>query len=190
MCGIFGCWSNVAGDALVEQDAGNFSRRIGVASDGFDGLASFSSAQIGDAMASTLRHRGPDDRGLWMDASAGVMLGHTRLAIRDPAQSGAQPMVSADGRWVISYNGELYGLEAVRQRLRAHGTVLKGHSDTEILLEACALWGVRGDRGRTLGHVRLCLVGSTPQATLVRARSIRQETVVRRKVGLAIVVCL
>ena len=54
-----------------------------------------------------LGHRGPDDSGIWLDPSAGVALGHTRLAVLDLSQSGHQPMVSASGRFVIAFNGEI-----------------------------------------------------------------------------------
>jgi asparagine synthase (glutamine-hydrolysing) len=59
-------------------------------------------AVLAGAMVDRLRHRGPDDAGLWIDAAAGAALGHTRLAVVDLSAAGHQPMVSADGRWVIS----------------------------------------------------------------------------------------
>ncbi len=97
---------------------------------------------IGAAMASQLAHRGPDDRGIWVDEAAGVVLAHTRLAILDLSRDGAQPMQSADGRYVISYNGEIYNHDALRRELDRLGHRFRGHADTEVLLEAISEWGV------------------------------------------------
>ena len=100
-------------------------------------------------MAETLRHRGPDDSGTWVDAEAGVALGHRRLAIIDLTPDGAQPMVSACGRYVLSYNGEIYNFRELRAELEAAGSTFRGHSDTEVLLEAIARWGVEEALRRT-----------------------------------------
>jgi len=94
-------------------------------------------------MAAALTHRGPDDAGSWVDAGAGLALGHRRLSIIDLSASGHQPMVSADGRWVITYNGELYNAPGLRRELKSAGTTFRGESDTEVFLEAIARWGVR-----------------------------------------------
>lgn len=95
-------------------------------------------AARGTAMAATLTHRGPDDSGVWADARAGLVLAHRRLAVVDLSQNGSQPMVSADGRYVLTYNGEIYNHRALRLRLEAQGVRLRGHSDTEVLLETVA----------------------------------------------------
>ena len=76
-----------------------------------DPAASTSADRLGalaSVMASTLVHRGPDDSGVWVDADAGVAFGHRRLAVIDLGTGGAQPMISAGGRWVMAYNGEIY----------------------------------------------------------------------------------
>lgn len=92
------------------------------------------------AMAETLVHRGPDDDGAWVDDQAGVALGFRRLAILDLSPQGHQPMESRDGRWVVVFNGEIYNHAELRRRL---GDVpWRGHSDTEVLLEAVAHFGV------------------------------------------------
>ena len=70
-------------------------------------------ARRAEAMAQSIAYRGPDGADVWSDAEAGVALSHQRLAIIDLTPTGAQPMVSADGRWVISYNGEVYNAEAI-----------------------------------------------------------------------------
>lgn len=97
-----------------------------------------------DAAARSLHHRGPDAAGTWHDAEAGVGFAHTRLAIVELSAAGAQPMHSADGRFVVAYNGEIYNHRAVRAELVAAGCAVnfRGHSDTETLVEACARWGV------------------------------------------------
>jgi len=93
-----------------------------------------------DAMVSTLRHRGPDASDTWVDPSGRMALGHTRLAIVDLSEAGAQPMTSADGRWTITYNGEIYNADDLRRSL---GSVSwRGHSDTEVLIEHIARYGV------------------------------------------------
>lgn len=91
-------------------------------------------------MADALAHRGPDDAGVWYDPAAGIALAHRRLAIRDPSPVGHQPMHSADGRWVVVYNGELYNPEQLRRWAPDHR--FRGGSDTEVLLEAIARRGV------------------------------------------------
>ena len=118
MCGVAGIWDlkrAIPADALKEM-AGR--------------------------MADTLAHRGPDAGAVWVDAESGVALGHRRLSILDLSPTGAQPMISADGRWVICYNGEGYNAVDLGSELQAQGLCLKGHSDTEILLETIARWGV------------------------------------------------
>lgn len=103
------------------------------------------------AMADTIRHRGPDDGGVWADAAAGVAIGFRRLAIVDLSPAGHQPMVSASGRFVIAYNGEIYNAAELRAELEAKGTRFRSHSDTEVVLEACAAWGTEVAVRRFLG---------------------------------------
>jgi asparagine synthase (glutamine-hydrolysing) len=92
-------------------------------------------------MASMLVHRGPDDAGVWVDAEAGVALGHRRLAILDLSAEGHQPMRSADGRYVLVFNGEIYNFQELRRDLETHGHLFRGHSDTEMMLAAFSQWG-------------------------------------------------
>jgi len=94
-------------------------------------------------MASQLEHRGPDDQGHWCDESAGIGLGFQRLSILDLTSSGHQPMASQSGRYVIVFNGEFYNFKEVRESLEATGFIFRGHSDTEVFVEAIARYGVR-----------------------------------------------
>ena len=97
---------------------------------------------IASAMADTLVHRGPDDGDVWIDPDAGVAFGHRRLSIIDLSAAGRQPMASACGRYVITYNGEIYNFRELREQLEQHGHAFRGHSDTEVLLAALVQWGV------------------------------------------------
>ncbi len=77
-------------------------------------------------MREALRHRGPDDSGAYVDADAGLALGFRRLAILDRSPAGHQPMVSADGRFVLAFNGEIYNHRDLRCDLERHGARLRG----------------------------------------------------------------
>ncbi len=99
-------------------------------------------AALASGMTATLVHRGPDDSGIWVDAESGIVLGHRRLSVIDPGPGGAQPMTSHDGRWVITYNGEIYNHRSLRRRLEQQRIEFRSDSDTEVLLEAVALWGM------------------------------------------------
>src|SRR6202035_5758895 len=80
------------------------------------------------------RHRGPDGAGLWSSNDGRVVLGHRRLAIIDVGASGNQPMSDSTGRWVISFNGEIYNYRALRSELERLGCVFLTNSDTEVLI--------------------------------------------------------
>ena len=122
-------------------------RMCGVA--GFLGGGSFlsdaSSSKIAGAMADAVAHRGPDDAGVWLDREAGVALAHRRLAVIDLSPAGRQPMLSASGRSVIVFNGEIYNHADLRRRLEArfpNAAAWRGRSDTETLLAAVECWGL------------------------------------------------
>lgn len=126
---------------------------------------------IASRMAHRLRHRGPDDQGVWVDAASGVALGHTRLAIIDLSPAGAQPMVSACGRFVLSYNGEIYNAPELRAELEQAGHTFRGHSDTEVMVEGFAAWGVRATVERAAGMFAFAAWDrSTRTLTLARDR--------------------
>ena len=123
------------------------------------------------AMADCMAHRGPDDHGLWSDVEAGIALTHRRLSIVDLSPAGHQPMISADGRFVISYNGEVYNFQDLRPELEARGIVFRGHSDTEVMLEAFAAYGVAPTVKRLIGMFAIAVWDRRERTlTLVRDR--------------------
>jgi asparagine synthase (glutamine-hydrolysing) len=118
MCGIAGYWDR--------------SNRFGEAE----------SREIVTAMTDTLTQRGPDSSGIWVDRAAGIALGHRRLAILDLSPEGAQPMLSAEDRYAIVFNGEIYNFAELRSALSQQGYQFRGHSDTEVMLAAFIEWGL------------------------------------------------
>ena len=124
---------------------------------GIVGLISGGSAgpELVERLVDTLTHRGPDGRGTWIDPEARIGLAHRRLAIVDLSPLGHQPMVSGDGRWVITYNGEIYNHRELRSQLDyanlAPDGGWRGHSDTETLVQAIAVWGLQTALDRAVG---------------------------------------
>lgn len=91
------------------------------------------------AMADAVRHRGPDGEGTYTDGALGF--GHRRLAIIDRTPAAEQPMATPDGRFVLTYNGEVYNFQELRRELEAHGWRFRSRGDTEVVLYALAQWG-------------------------------------------------
>jgi asparagine synthase (glutamine-hydrolysing) len=110
-------------------------------------------------MRDRISHRGPDDAGNWRDPGAGVTFGFRRLSIIDLSPAGHQPMLSADGRYVVMMNGEIYNFADMRAEIDAArgGHAWRGHSDTEVLVEAIAAWGVSAAIGRANGMFALAI---------------------------------
>lgn len=97
-------------------------------------------------MLRAVAHRGNDDEGIWIsppidESGRKVCLGHRRLAIIDTSPAGHEPMLSSDGRYVITFNGEIYNFRELREQLRSRGHTFKTETDTEVLLAAFSEWG-------------------------------------------------
>jgi asparagine synthase (glutamine-hydrolysing) len=134
MCGIAGFW-----DPSKRLDAHEMSIRL-------------------RCMTDALAHRGPDDEGAWCDPATGIALGHRRLSIIDLSPAGHQPMWSLDAQLCIVFNGEIYNYPALRGALEKEGAgPWRGHSDTEVLLEAIARWGLAETLGRVVGMFAFAL---------------------------------
>src|SRR3954471_19477089 len=143
--------------------AGFIGVQPGAAPGGLDGVAA--------AMTRSLEHRGPDDQGQWIDPDAGAALVHLRLSIVDLSPAGHQPMMSADGRYVIIFNGEIYSFQEIRKDLAARGIAFRGHSDTEVILESIALFGLDATLKRMIGMFAIALWDKKERTlTLIRDR--------------------
>ena len=110
-------------------------------------------------LSASLEHRGPDDEGVWLDADAGIAFAHRRLSILDLSPAGKQPMVSASGRYVIAFNGEIYNHLEIRSELDLAGSPpgWRGHSDTETLLAAFDEWGIETALTKCVGMFSIAL---------------------------------
>jgi asparagine synthase (glutamine-hydrolysing) len=128
-------------------------------------------------MISSIRHRGPDGQGVWVDPSRAVGLAHARLSIQDVSAAGAQPMPSATGRYYLVFNGEVYNHRPLRRELEQAGAApaagWQGGSDTETLLAAFECWGIAGTLPRLQGMFAVALWD----------RQRRELTLVRDRVG-------
>ncbi|MDH5723417.1 MAG: asparagine synthase (glutamine-hydrolyzing), partial [Alphaproteobacteria bacterium] len=134
MCGITGLYS--------------FEPRI-------DRLALHQTAQN---MTDALTHRGPDSGDIWQDPDMPFALGHRRLAIIDLSPSGAQPMESPSGRYMIAFNGEIYNFKTLRTGIeQQHGHKFKGHSDTEVILAGFEYWGFEETLAKINGMFAIAL---------------------------------
>ena len=128
----------------------------------FEHKGSHSLKDIVKAMSASLVHRGPDDSGVWLDAESGIALGHRRLSILDLSSEGHQPMMSADDRYVMVFNGEIYNHSELRTQLeKESGNITslawRGHSDTETLLACFSHWGIEKTLERSVGMFAIAL---------------------------------
>jgi asparagine synthase (glutamine-hydrolysing) len=126
-----------------------------------------------ESMTQTLAHRGPDGCGFWLDERAGIALGFRRLAIIDLTSTGHQPMISADGRYVIAFNGEIYNYRELRRQLESQGVYFRGTSDTEVILEGACAWGWDATLSKLVGMF----------AVVLWDRALRTLTLVRDRIG-------
>jgi asparagine synthase (glutamine-hydrolysing) len=121
-------------------------------------VSSASDGAVVLAMSNRLRHRGPDDGGIWIDSEAGIALAQRRLAVVDISPAGHQPMFSQCGRFVIVFNGEIYNHKEVRSSLETEGIgKWRGSSDTEVLLAAIAKWGLKRALALSVGMFALAI---------------------------------
>lgn len=142
MCGIAGAWTPERAETLQEDT---------------------------QRMTDAIRLRGPDGEGHWMDSEVGISLGHRRLAVLDLTPTGAQPMQDASGRFVLTYNGEVYNFKELRDELDKNGATFRGTSDTEVLVEGFARWGIEATLRRTIGMFAIA-VWDRRTGTLTLAR--------------------
>ena len=110
-------------------------------------------------MMDKISHRGPDGSGIWIGEDIGLVLGHRRLSIIDTSLNGKQPMISSNRRYIITYNGEIYNHKNIQIELeKNYGSLnLKGHSDTEIILKAIEIWGLRVSLSKFIGMFAFAL---------------------------------
>lgn len=113
--------------------------------------------EYGKNLNSLLRHRGPDGQGLWMSDNSSVLLCHTRLSILDISNAGHQPMKSMSGKYIISYNGEIYNFIELRSELKSFGVSFKSDSDTEVLVNAFDYWGIDNTLEKLTGMFAIAL---------------------------------
>lgn len=121
-----------------------------------DGCSREATAQLAE-LTDAIVHRGPDDSGVWVDPECGVALGFRRLAIVDLSHEGHQPMKSAEGRYQIVFNGEIYNHRDIRRELENSGCRFRGHSDTEVILAAVEKWGPRAAVEKLVGMFAIAL---------------------------------
>ncbi|MBX9804868.1 MAG: asparagine synthase (glutamine-hydrolyzing) [Alphaproteobacteria bacterium] len=133
MCGITGFWS--------------FTSK----------LSDYSFDRIAQEMADQLSSRGPDSSGVWWEKEAHLAFGHRRLAIVDLTETGHQPMISSSGRFVITYNGEVYNAPEIHENLISKGYTFRGTSDTEVILTACEAYGVEEATKQLIGMFAFAL---------------------------------
>lgn len=138
----------------------------------FGNSDNFNAKQCGDILAQSLKHRGPDDCGIWTDAQRSCLLVHRRLSIIDPSDSGHQPMRDETGRYGIVYNGEIYNFREIREQLEQEGYWFSSQTDTEVVLHAYRQWGTEC-LSRFVGMFAFAILdksGKVPKLFLARDR--------------------
>lgn len=121
------------------------------------------------SMIKSIEHRGPDDFGMWQDETVSLL--HCRLSIIDLTDAGKQPMISSCQRFALVYNGEIYNAMELKNELSSHGSTFRGHSDTEVVLEAVSRWGTTKTLDKIVGMFAFALWDrSRSELSLVRDR--------------------
>ena len=123
---------------------------------------------VATSMALAIQHRGPDDAGVWADKESGIAMGFRRLSILDLSSAGHQPMCSVSGRFVMTFNGEIYNHNDLRDLL-SDAQAWRGHSDSETLLACLEAWGLEETLEKTVGMFAIAL-WDTQTRTLHLAR--------------------
>ncbi len=122
-------------------------------------------------MTEEIKHRGPDSSGIWVNQKGSVALGHRRLSIRDLSPAGHQPMYSSCGKFIITYNGEIYSHNEIHADLISKNRLVNGVSDTRILIESCSEFGIENTVNRLIGMFAFALYDIEQQVIyLVRDR--------------------
>ena len=126
---------------------------------GYGRMNAEKASRIATQMGESLAHRGPDDAGVWCDDNSEIALSHQRLSILDLSSAGHQPMISASGRFVTVFNGEIYNHLEIRAELQKEEAQPDwlGHSDTETFLAAVEAWGLEETLRQTVGMFALAL---------------------------------
>lgn len=138
---------------------------------GIVGWAGDVQPQLARRMQDMLAHRGPDGEGSWHNERGNIWLGHRRLSIIDLSDAGRQPMHSASGRYTIVFNGEIFNYQELRAEILSRGVQFLSHSDTEVILHALELWGIRATLDKLIGFFGIGLWDNETQTLhLIRDR--------------------
>lgn len=133
------------------------------------GFSDFDAKKIAHEMGNAMEHRGPDGEGIWQEDD--LLFVHRRLAVIDTSTAGDQPMTSACGRFVIVFNGEIYNYQSIRDELERdkQAPSWRGHSDTETILSAFSVYGVKDTLQKLVGMFSIAL-WDRQDRTMVLAR--------------------
>lgn len=138
-------------------------------------------------MLDLLQHRGPDGQDIWLDASTGIALGHCRLKIMDHGEAGRQPKASPTGRYIASFNGEIYNFRQLRQQLEGLGHHFAGQGDAEVLVASLEQWGVAESLARFDGMFALAVWDRSRQELILARDALGEKPLYYGRVDNALV---